>query len=209
VSTPPVIPPTPDILSAPTVAGEPTALRAGDSWQWTRNFEAYPSGQGWALQYVLNSPSAIFQFPAGSITVDADSQSFDIAVTPAQTAAVTPGTYDLYSVLSLTQNGTLTDQQTFLLQSCRVDAKLFGASAPIDTRSFVKKTLDMLEAAISGDQSPMVQEYEVSGRRISYMNKTELDKRRDEYAYKYDEERAARGEFTRRRKVLFTMRPNY
>jgi hypothetical protein len=73
----------------------------------------------------------------------------------------------------------------------------------------VKKTLDMLEAAISGDQSPMVQEYEVSGRRISYMNKTELDKRRDEYAYKYDEERAARGEFTRRRKVLFTMRPNY
>ena len=92
-------------------------------------------------------------------------------MTPAQSAAVMPGTYDLYAVLSLTQNGTITDQQTFLLQSCRVDAKLFGASAPIDTRSFVKKTLDMLEAAISGDQSPIVQEYEVSGRRISYMNR--------------------------------------
>ena len=155
-------------MAAPTVAGEPTALRAGDSWQWTRNFGGYPSGQGWALQYILNSATAIFQFPAGSITADQDGQSFDIAVTPAQSAGVMPGIYDLYAVLSLTQADTLTDQQTFLLQSCRVDASLAGASTPIDTRSFVKKTLDILEDAILGDASPLVQEYEIAGRRPAH-----------------------------------------
>jgi len=202
----PQIPPTPNVVFAPTVAGEPTALRAGDSWQWTRNFEAYQSGRGWALQYILNSPTAIFPFPAGSITADADGQAFDVAVTPAQTAAVVPGIYDLYAVLSLSQSGSVINQQTFLLQSCRVDAKLFGAAAPVDTRSFVKKTLDILEAAILGDASPLVQEYEIAGRRINYMNRTELMKLRDEYAYKYDQERAARGEFTPKRKVQFVFR---
>ncbi len=119
-----------------------------------------------------------------------------------------PGPYDLYAVLSLTQAGTLTDQQTFLLQSCRVDASLAGASAPIDTRSFVKKTLDILEAAILGDASPLVQEYEIAGRRINYMNRTELTKLRDDYALKYRAERAARGEFTPKSKTLFTFRSN-
>jgi hypothetical protein len=203
----PAIPPTPNVLAAPTVAGEPTALRAGDSWQWSRTFENYPSAEGWVLQYVLNSPSAIFQFPAGSIVADAEGQGFNIAVTPAQTSSVSPAIYDMYAVLSLQNGGNITDQQTFLLQSCRVDLSLLNATLPVDTRSFVKRTLDMLESAIIGDQSPLVQEYEISGRRLNYMNRTELTKLRDDYAYKYDMERAARGEFVPKRKVQFVFRP--
>lgn len=205
----PVIPPTPNIQSAPLVATDPTALRAGDSWQWMRTFGDYPSGEGWTLQYVLNASTARFAFPAGSVTPDADGQGFDILVTPAQTASVVPGTYDLYAVLTLTVAGTVTAQETMLLQSVRVDANIAGANAPIDTRSFVKKTLDILEAAILGDASPLVQEYEIAGRRINYMNRTELMKLRDEYAYKYQQERAARGEFTPKRKVELVFRPNY
>ena len=211
MSTPPVVPPTPDIVSAPRTANDPTQLRAGDSWQWTRVFGAYPSGQGWTLQYVLNSPQAIFQFPAGSILADADGQSFDVLVTATQTAGVAPGIYDLYAVLTLTQSGTVTGKQTILLQSVNVSANVLGATTPIDTRSFVKKTLDMLEAAISGDASPLVQEYEIAGnggsRRINYMNRTELMRLRDEYRYKYDQERAANGEFVPKRKILLTFRP--
>lgn len=203
----PAIPPTPNVLAAPTVAGEPTALRVGDSWQWKRTFESYPSGQGWTLQYILNSATARFAFPAGSISPDADGQTFDIVVTPAQTASAAPGVYDLYAVLSLMEGGTLTDQQTFLLQTCRLDPGIAGATTPIDSRSFVKKTLDILEAAILGDQSPLVQDYEIAGRRVNYMNRTELTKLRDDYKYKYDAERAARGEFVPKRKVQFVFRP--
>jgi hypothetical protein len=208
VSTP-VIPPTPNVQGAPTFATDPTQLRAGDSWQWMRTFGDYPSGQGWSLQYVLNSNTSRFAFPSGSITPDADGQGFDIAVTPAQTASVPPGTYDLYAILTLTEDEVVTAQETRLLQSVLVTANIAGASAGIDTRSFVKKTLDALEAAIAGDQSPMVQEYEISGRRIAYMDRAKLKELRDQYAYEYQRERAERGEFVEKRKVELTFRPSY
>ena len=53
------------------VPAEPTLLRAGDSWKWLRQFGDYEPKDGWALQYVLNSPSGgIFKFPDGSDTAD-------------------------------------------------------------------------------------------------------------------------------------------
>lgn len=186
---------------------EPTALRAGDSWQWQRAFDNYLSGSGWTLQYILNSASNIFPFPAGSITPDAGGESFNVAVTPAQTANVAAGTYELYAVLKLTDAGVVTGQETRLLQSVRVSPNIAGTSVPIDTRSFVKKTLDMIEAAISGDQSPMVQEYEIAGRRIGYMDRLKLKQLRDQYAYEYQGERAAAGEFVRKNKVEFGFFP--
>ncbi len=189
---------------------EPTALRAGDSWQWKRSYGNYPSGAGWALQYILNSPLAKFPFPAGTITADEDGQAFDIAVAPAQTAACPAGNYELYAVLTLTVGGTVTAQETRLLQSVRVDPNILAGNSPIDTRSFIKKTLDALEAAIAGDQSPLVQEYEIGGqggnRRIKYMDRKQLTDLRDVYAYRYDQERAARGEFTPKHKVEITFR---
>lgn len=184
------------------VPAEPTLLRAGDSWKWCRTFEGYAPGEGWALQYVLNSPGgALFKFPAGTATANADGTSFEIALTAAQTDACAAGTYDFYAVLL---NSGLSLQQTMELQSVTVAPNIASASVAVDTRSFAKKTLDIIEAAIAGDTSPHVQEYEVhgtggSGRRVRYMERKELFALRNQFRLEYRQEQIAAGEFVPKR----------
>ncbi len=181
-------------------------LRAGDSWAWTRVFDGYPSGLGWAAQYVLNSSFSRFQFPAGSVVPDSDKFSFDIAVPAAQTASVPSGDYELYVILT---NAAPAAQQTIKLQTVRVEPNILGAALGVDTRSFVKRTLDAIEAAIAGDQSPHVQEYEINGRRLQYTNRMDLYKLRSQYQAEYRAEQVASGEYTPKRKVGVFFRPSY
>lgn len=184
---------------------EPTILRAGDSWKWIRQFAGYASGEGWTLRYALNSPGgALFQFPAGVVTADIDGVSFDVDLTSAQTSAVAPGTYDFYAVLA---NATLTPpaQQTFELETVRVKPNILAATVSVDTRSFAKKTVDALRAAIEGDTSAMVQSYEIHGRKVMYMNRLELEKLLAVYELRYRNEQIAAGEYVPKRsaKIAF------
>jgi hypothetical protein len=195
---------TPNQINPPDVALEPVALRAGDSWTWKRIFEDYPTCDGWVLQYVLNSATARFAFPAGAIENDADGVSFAVAVASADTANVAPGIYELYAVLS--NDG---QQQTFQLQNVRIDANIARGTAPVDTRSFVKKTLDILELAIVGDQSPIVQEYEIHGRLVKYTDRIALKRLRDDFKAEYRLELIAKGEYTPRRSAGIQFGPTY
>ena len=197
---------TPNQINPSDVALEPVALRAGDSWTWQRVFDGYAPTDGWALQYILNSPTVRFTFPADTITADEDGFTFDVSLTSAQTSGVAPGRYELYAVLN---NASRMLQQTFQLQAVRVDANLATGTAPVDTRSLVKKTLDMLEAAILGDASPIVQEYEVHGRKVRYMDRLQLKQLRDEYKAEYRQEQIAKGEYTPKRNVGVSFRPTY
>lgn len=181
-------------------------LRAGDSWLWRRIFDGYPSGLGWEAQYVLNSPQGRFAFPAGSITADLDDISFDVLVSSEQTAAIAAGVYDLYAVLT---NTTIAAQQTIPLQSVCVQPNILGATGGVDTRTFAKRTLDMIEAAIAGDVSPHVQEYEINGRRLQYMDRMKLKDLRDQYRYEVRQEQIASGEYVPKRRVGVFFRPNY
>lgn len=193
-------PNTPDLITeADQVPAEPPILRAGDSWQWRRVFPGYLSGQGWTLQYALNCPGvALFQFPAGVATPDADGAAFDVALTSAQTTAIAPGTYDIYAVLA---NATTTPpaQQTLELESVEVKPAIAGVELNIDTRSFAKKTVDALKAAIQGDTSAIVQEYEIHGRKVQYMNRLELEKLLSIYEQRYRQEQIKAGEFVPKR----------
>ena len=179
---------TPNEINPSDVALEPVALRAGDSWTWRRVFDGYPPVDGWALQYILNSPTVRFAFPADTITADDDGFTFDVALTSVQTSPVAPGRYDLYAVLTNTADEL---QQTFQLQAVQVDANLATGASPVDTRSLVKKTLDTLEAAILGDASPTVQEYEIHGRKVRYTDRIQLKQLRDEYKAEYRQEQIA------------------
>lgn len=201
MATPPVTPLHLDPLDYPA---EPDALRAGDSWKWSRQFDQYPSGAGWTLQYILNSPAGRFAFPSGSITASEDGSGFDIALTPEQTVAVVAGTYEMYAVLT---QGDL--KQTFPLQNVRIDPNLATATGPVDTRSFVKKTLDAIEAAIAGDTSANVQEYEIHGRKVRYIDRLQLAQLREHYKREYRAELIAKGEYTPKNKVGIVFRPDY
>ncbi len=202
MSTPPF---TPAFVNPSEVPLEPTVLRAGDSWNWHRYFPEYASGDGWKLQYILNAPTLRFAFPAGTIAQDIDAIGFDVALAGAQTAAIGAGTYECYAVLSNTALGL---QQTFALQSVQVQPNLATASGAVDTRSFVKKTLDALEAAILGDASPLVQEYEIHGRLVKYMDRLQLKALRDQFKQEYRTEQIANGEYTRKHRVGIFFKPS-
>ena len=184
---------------------EPTQLRSGDSWNWTRQFPPYPSSQ-YTLSYILNSPTNIFVFPPAAITADSDGVSFDIQLSPTQTAACAADTYEIVAVLSQAANnndGNIAQQITLVLQSVLVLPNLAGATAPVDTRSYVKKTLDIIRAAISGDSRPDVMEYMIQGRSIRKIARAELLQWEADFQYRYDAERRAKGEYVPSRGVGF------
>jgi hypothetical protein len=185
---------------------EPNHLRAGDSWTWKRCFPGYAPADGWSLLYVINSATSRFAFPQSTISADADGQTFDVSLSSAQTSEVAPGTYDFYAILT---NATDSLQQTFPLETVYVAPNLAGATAPVDTRSFVKKTLDTIEAAIAGDTSPMVQEYEIHGRKVRYNDRLQLMQLRDRFRAEYRQELIAKGEYAPQRNVGITFRPTY
>jgi hypothetical protein len=190
-------PNTPNFLDTPGgPLPEPTELRAGDSWKWQRAFDGFPSS-AWALQYILNGPGvARFAFPSGATSAASDGQAFNVAATGTQTAAIVAGKYDIYAILT---NSATSEQRTFELESVLITPNIAGGVGTIDSRSFVKRTLDALEAAIDGDTSILVQEYEVHGRRVQYMKRTELLELRAQFKTEYRQEQINSGEFVPKR----------
>lgn len=168
-------------------------FRAGDSWVFcTRSFAGYSSGDGWTLKYVLNCPSGRFVIEGDDVAPAPDGISFAVNVPASETAEITPGSYDLLAVLSKAQQ-----RVTVELPGIKVLPDIAGASGAVDTRSFVKKTLDAIEAALAGDTSMLVQSYEIHGRKIEYTDRSLLLKYRAQFQQEYNQERVARGEICR------------
>jgi|SRR5581483_7198665 len=185
----------------------PPELRQGDSWNWTCSFIDYSSGL-YTLTYIFNSPNYRFTLlGTGSnppITADDDGQSFDIQATSAQTQQCQPDTYQIVAVLAGIA-GTKADGQqiTIPLQNVKIEPNLATAAGPVDTRSFVKKTLDMIEQAILGNTSPDVQEYMINGRQLRRIDPKEMLQLRQQYKGLYRAELRAKGEYAPRRTIGF------
>jgi hypothetical protein len=198
----------------PDVPNEPTQLRQGDTWNWARAFPDYPSNL-YQLKYVFNSSANRFVLDGTlatnpPITSDSDSQTFDVQAPSALTATCQPDTYQLAAILIGIAGTTAEEEQVTLpLQDVIVDANLASATGPVDTRSFVKKRLDMIEACLSGDTRPDVQEYTINGRQLKRISPAELEKLRIHYKSKYKAELRARGEYAGRRVIGFRIRPSF
>lgn len=201
-------PPTPEPqFNAPDVPLEPTILRQGDSWNWTRTFPNYPSAL-YSLTYVFDSASARFVLAgtgAGApITADADQITFDVQATTAQTADCAPGTYQLLAVLiGIAGTSAAGQQVTIPLQDVEVQPNLAGATGPVDVRSIAKKNLDAIDACLLGNSDPSVQEYMIDGRQLRRFSRMELIKEREYWKAQYQAERRANGEYARRRVIGF------
>lgn len=181
----------------------PTRLRSGDSWNWNAGFASYISAL-YTLSYIFNSDYNRFVIPALAITPDADGESFDIQATSAQTGACIADTYDVIAVLTgIVATPAAGQQVTIPLQRCIVDPNLVALTAPLDTRSFVKKTLDMIEAAILGNASPDVQEYMIQGRQIRRIDPEKMLALRAQYKALYKQELRDSGQYTSPRKIGF------
>jgi hypothetical protein len=195
-------------FNAPDVPILPTRLRQGDSWNWESVFPSYPSNL-YQLKLILNSVNYRFVLDGtlesnAPITADADGQTFDVQAPATLTNGCNPDTYQIVAVLmGIAETTAAGEQVTIPLQNVTVEPNLAGANGPVDTRSFFKKTLDVIEAAIAGNTRPDVQEYMINGRQLRKISPLELEKLRAYYANKVKAELRAAGEYAPPRTIGF------
>ena len=132
--------------SIPTT--EPTSLRAGNTWQWRReDLSDYPASV-WTLTYHFRNRTSNFD-----VTATADGDAFAVSVAMASTNKAT-GWYDWLAVVT---DGT--DRHEVDAGRVEVLPDVSAAQA-YDGRSFARKMLDYIEAALldraSSDQLDLI-----------------------------------------------------
>lgn len=121
---------------------EPTALRAGDTWQWTRkDLGDYPAPT-WSLVYYFRNATSHFD-----VAATADGSTFAVSVALATTATRVPGWYGWSAFVT---DGT--DRHEVGTGRTQVLPDLAAAS-PHDGRTFARRMLDFIEAALESRAS--------------------------------------------------------
>ena len=153
---------------------EPSALRAGDTWKWTRSLADYPASAGWTLKYRFKNSAGGFE-----IVATASGDSYAISVTAATTAAYTAGTYTWEAWVEGGSSEKYTiDAGTFTV---RLDYRAAVAGAALDDRSHAKKVLDAITAVIEGRASKDQERYKISDRELWRTPISDLLKLRQRY----------------------------
>lgn len=164
-----------DILSS-----EPISIRSGNTVKWRKSFTSYPANDGWALTYVLTLQSDFSK--RLSVAAVADSADFVTTLSAAQTAALTPGTYNLFG--SVLKAGERYDVFTGTIElKPDLAAILTG-----DHRSDIKKKLDAVEAAILGKATVDQQSVQINGRSVTRYSLAEMLVLRDRLKADYQKE---------------------
>ncbi len=181
-------------MAATIPTDEPTRLRAGDTWKWTRTLADYPAGT-WVLKYR-------FKNAAGGFEIVASASGTDHAVT---VAAATTGAYvaGSYQWMAWVESGS--EKFTIDTGSAEVEADYRSGTATtaLDDRSHARKMVDQIETWLEAHPGGEV-EYEIAGRRMKYDKAgliKLLDRYKSEVAKEDDAARLAAG-LPSRRKLL-------
>jgi hypothetical protein len=126
---------------------EPTSLRAGDTWAWTRTLSDYPAS-AWTLTYYFRNATAKFD-----VVATASGDSYSVTVAKASTGKI-PGYYDWTAfVESATERYEVGTGRVQVLPN-------LAADTVHDGRSFARRMLDAIESALesraTGDQLDMI-----------------------------------------------------
>jgi hypothetical protein len=151
---------------------EPLSFRAGDLLTWEKDLSPdYPANGGWALVYSLVHPTKT----KITITAAASGAKFLVSVAAAVTAVYGVGQYQWIARVTKTTEIYTVGQGTIEILPD------LAALTTYDFRSHARTMLDALEAAYEGTASSVQLEYEIHGRRLVSMSKTELIKWRNYY----------------------------
>lgn len=137
-------------MTASIQTTEPTELRAGDTWQWRREDLADYPASAWTLTYHFRNASAKFD-----VSAIADGDDYAVTVAKASTGK-TPGWYDWVAVVA-----DIAATQRFEVDRGRLEVLAnYAPDAVLDGRSFARKMVDYIEAALlnraSGDQLDLI-----------------------------------------------------
>ena len=146
-------------MTAPIPTTEPTELRAGDTWKWTRSLADYPASSGWTLKYRYKNADGGFEIVASTSGAD-----FSVSVAAAATTGYAAGTY---SWTAWVEGGT-SEKYTVDGGVCTVksDYRAAAATVALDDRTHARKVLDAIESVIEGRASKDQERYMIAGREL-------------------------------------------
>lgn len=139
-------------------------LIAGDTWDWTLTLSDFPPSV-YTLKYFFSGAGKTLLIVATS----PDGSSFNVHATPAQTSPLPAGTYQWSVAAFKGTDRTLVDKG-----EVEIVADTFIATGQEETRSWVKITLDNLQAVLQGRAGRVEQEYQINGRMLRLMTLKEL-----------------------------------
>jgi len=160
-------------MTAPVPTNEPKELRAGITWEWTREDIADYPAPTWTLKYWFKktgSSGANF-----SITAAADGTGFDVTVLAAISAALTAGDYTWVAIVTAGTESREVDRGTLVL------LPRYDVASNFDDREHARIVLDAIESVIQGRATKDQQEYTIGGRSLKRTPLDELEKFRDKY----------------------------
>lgn len=171
-------------MTAAVPTTEPTSLRAGDTWAWTRSLADYPAS-AWTLTYYFRHATSHFD-----VVATADGDDFAAAVAKATTAGVVPGYYDWSAFVSDA------DERHQVGQGRLQVLPDLAAAYPHDGRSFARRMLDAIEAALESradsDQLDLINA-SLEGRSLARDKAGLMTLRREFQAEVAKEDRDAKG----------------
>jgi hypothetical protein len=163
-------------------------LVAGDTWDWFLSPAGY-SPATHTLKYFFNGRQNLL------LTGIADPNNggqYEVKALPADTSKLTPGMYRWQLVVFKISDNSRTE-----LNRGIVEVLPDIASAPagvVETRSYVKITLDNLRANIQGRASRVEAEYMYGGRQMRLLSMKELMVAEAIFASRYEDELVESGE---------------
>ena len=169
----------------PTI--EPSEVRAGDTWKWTKSLPDYPAS-AWTLKYRFKSALGGFE-----ITATADGADHSVEVS----ASTTAGYHALAGIMSWVAwvEGGTSEKYTVDsgVSTINPDYRNGTSTAALDDRSDARVIYDGLMSAYQSavTSRAFVAEYEIAGRRMKFESRAGWLKEINYWKSRVDAETAA------------------
>jgi hypothetical protein len=137
---------------------EPTQIRAGDTFAFTKSLSDYLASEGWLLQYKLVGSAGCSDDVEGVADGDDYTITFDAAITEELTAG-------LYTLVGWVEKDG--ERYTINESTIQIKTNLADAAAATDTRSHARITLALIEAAIESYAVRPVESLSIGGRTLT------------------------------------------
>lgn len=161
-------------------------LYAGDTLKQVVSSAEYAATNGWTLKGRFAPVGSGTAVTVTAVTAE-NGVDYVLTVPSTTTASWTAGNWQYTLFVELAG-----ERHTIEVGNINVLANPATASAGVDTRSHVKKTLDALELMIEGKASSDVQNYTINGRSLAHYSFPDLLIMRDKYRAEYALEQQAK-----------------
>ncbi len=193
-------------MAATIPTKEPLTIRAGDTIQWTKTLDDYPSKESfphWLLHYSFRGTAGSFDILAVSAASVIDNAGATgpatdhlVNVSPKISTDYDAGIYDVLGYAQITAQGevalgTYNQRHSVFTGRIEVLVDLETAGSSYDGRPHVKKTLDAIEAVLENRATKEIEESTIEGVMIKRIPHEELIKFRSKYLSWYRQEQAA------------------